>query len=107
MKTIGIRRLRENPGLLTQWSQEGEYTLITNRSEPVSLSIPFNQALLDQGVQTNIAIKLFEDKVLTLVQAAKLARLSVETFLGKLSALNIPVVDLDETELDEDLKHFE
>ena len=104
MKTIGVRALRENPSVLTKSATKGEYLLITNRNTPVSLSIPFDDKLLNAGVHLSVAINLFEDNVLTLSKAAQLAKMSVESFLEQLSILGLDVVDQDETCLLEDLK---
>jgi len=38
MKTIGVRALRENPGVLSQSAAAGEFILIANRNNPVSLA---------------------------------------------------------------------
>ena len=103
MKTIGVRALRENPGVLSQSAEAGEYVLVTNRSDPVSLAIPFDEDLLQLGVHVNVAIKLYQDGVLTLPRAARIARLSVEEFLGKLAILGVVVVEQDADELEADL----
>ena len=103
MKTIGVRALRENPGVLSQSAEAGEYVLVTNRSDPISLAIPFDEELLRSGVHINLAVKLYEEGVLTLPRAARIAQLSVEDFLVKLSILGIVVVDQDAGELEADL----
>ncbi|MBX2808268.1 MAG: UPF0175 family protein [Cellvibrionaceae bacterium] len=103
MKTVGVRALRENPGILSQSAAEGEFVLLTNRNEPISLSVPFNDDLLDAGVNINVAIKLYEEGVLTLAKAAKLSKMPVETFLNKLGCLGIVVVDQSTKDLSADL----
>ena len=75
MKTVGVRALRENPGLLSQCAAVGELLLVTNRSDPVSIALPFNDDLLRAGVQVHLAVKLYEDGVLTLAKAGVHIRL--------------------------------
>ena len=103
MKTIGVRALRENPAILSQSALAGEYVLVTNRSDPVSLAIPFDEELLRSGVHVNLAIKFYEEGVLSLPRAAKLARLPLEDFLARLATLGIVVVEQDADELEADL----
>lgn len=103
MKTIGVRALRENPGVLSQSAVAGEYVLLTNRSDPVSLSIPFDDKLLETGVHINIATKLYAEGLLTLTKAAKLAKLSPEAFLENLATLGVVTVDQGIDELQSDL----
>ncbi|NIB43522.1 prevent-host-death family protein [Pseudomaricurvus alkylphenolicus] len=103
MKTIGIRALRENPGVLSQSAAAGEFVLVTNRSDPISLSVPFDDELLRAGVHVNMAIKLYEDGLLTMPKAARLAKMSVEEFMSRLAVLDIVVVDQSSEELASDL----
>jgi len=107
MKTVGIRALRENPGVLSQCAAAGEYLLVTNRNEPVSLSVPFDDTLLNQGVHVNMAVKFYEDGVLTLARAAQVAGMPVEAFLKTLASLGVVVVDQSNEELLEDLETIE
>lgn len=55
------------------------------------------------GVTLALAIKLFEEKTLTLAQAAKLAMIPLEAFAAEVSQRGIPVVDYSARELAEEL----
>lgn len=103
MKSIGVRALRENPGVLSQSAKKGEYVLITNRSNPVSLSVPFTDKLIEVGVHISLAVKLYEEQVLTLSKAATLASMSSEAFLAELALLGVVVADQSPEELSADL----
>ena len=103
MKSIGVRALRENPGILSQSAADGELVVITNRNKPSSISVPFDDVLLESGIHVSLAISAFKTGVLTLVKSARLAKMPVESFLEKLSLLGIEVVDQSATELDADL----
>lgn len=73
----------------------------------MSLSVPFDKALLQSGVHISLALKLYEDGVLTLVKAATLAQLSTENFMEKLASYGVVVVDQSEEELAADLNVFD
>ena len=103
MKTIGVRALRENPGVLSKSAALGEFVLVTNRNDPISLAIPFNEDLLKNGVHINLAVGFYEQGVLTLTKAAILAKMSVEKFMEVLGHHGIAVVEHSCDELDADL----
>ena len=103
MKTVGVRALRENPRVLSQSAAKGEFVLLTNRNDPISLAVPFDYHLLKSGVHINLAVILYEQNVLPLTKAAALAKLPVEEFLALLAAANVVVVDQSPEELQSDL----
>ncbi len=104
MKTIGVSNLRENPSILNQCANLGEYVLLTNRNQPMSLSIPFSQSLLDNGVHISMAVSLCEQGVITLVKAAKIAKMPVQDFLLCLNDYSVVVVEQSQQELNDDLE---
>jgi predicted HTH domain antitoxin len=63
-----------------------------------------SKEILKKGCGVNVAIKLFQDEELTLAQAAQSVKMSVETFLERLSALGIDVVGQSEADILEDLQ---
>jgi predicted HTH domain antitoxin len=78
--------------------------LVTNRNNPISLSVPFSDDLLQSGIGVTMAVKLFEEGILTLPKAAKFANLSIEEVLLKLAAPGVVVVDQTTKELESDLE---
>ncbi len=99
METVEIRKVRENPNVLTKLVEAGELTLITDHGNPIAVNIPFTRDLVQQGIHVKLAATLLEDGVLALVSAAKIAQLSVEGFLEKLALLGIVAVDYEAGEL--------
>ena len=106
MDTFTVRDLREHTGTLIHDAEEGKLSLITKHGRPVFLAVPFSQDLLDLGLRTALAIKLFTDETVTLEKAAKVAGLNMETFIEKLGQLGVPVVNYSANELEQELKDF-
>lgn len=97
------RDLRNNVGGLMKDAEAGQIALITKRGKPTAVSLPFNQELLNLGVNRAFALKLFEQKITTLVQSAKIANVTVYDFLDMLKETDIPAVDYPTEELQEEL----
>jgi predicted HTH domain antitoxin len=57
-------------------------------------------------VNKSLALHLFEKKIFTLSQAAKIAGLSIDEFLDILKGTDIDVVDYPENEVDTDLENI-
>jgi predicted HTH domain antitoxin len=66
----------------------------------------FYSQLLNLGVNKSLALHLFEKKIVTLSQAAKIAGLSIDDFLDILKGTEIDVVDYPENEVDTDLENI-
>jgi predicted HTH domain antitoxin len=106
MDSMGIRALRENPGQLTKNAQAGKCTLLNNRNKVLAITIPFDQTLIEQGLKVKLAAALFSEQIITLVNAAKIAELPVETFIEKLGIMGIPVINQTPEELEKDLQNL-
>ncbi len=109
MNDLGVfsaRELRNNTGQLIKDAEKGRLSIITKHGRPKILAVPFNSQLLNLGVNKSLALHLFEKKIVTLSQAAKIAGLSIDEFLDILKETEIDVVDYPENEVDTDLENI-
>ncbi len=106
MDTFTVRDLREHTGTLIHDAEQGKLSLITKHGRPVFLAVPFTSELINFGLRTALAIKLFQEETITLEKAAKISGLNMETFIEKLGQLGIPAVDYSSDELKQELKNF-
>ncbi len=61
MKTLGFSTLKGSSDELLRWTKSNEVVVMTDNGKPVSLSIPFDDALLHEGLHIQLAAKLFEE----------------------------------------------
>ena len=106
MDTFTVRDLREHTGTLIHDAEAGKLSLITKHGRPVFLAVPFSEDLLVLGLRPSIAIKLYQEKTMSIGKAAKLAGQSIEVFIENLGKLGIPVVNYSPDEIDKELKDF-
>ena len=107
MQTLDIftaRDLRNNVGGLMKDAETGGIALITKRGKPTAVALPFDKKLLSLGLDKSFALRLYEQKLTTLVQSAKIAEVSIYDFLDMLKATNIPVVDYPEADFNKELE---
>jgi prevent-host-death family protein len=106
MSTLDIfsaRDLRNRSGDLLRESEAGNLSIITKHGRPAALAVPFDEALLALGLPTHLAVRLFDQRLITLAQASKLAGKPIEDFIEILGASNVDVVDFAPEELGNDL----
>ncbi|MEB2793156.1 MAG: UPF0175 family protein [Caldisphaeraceae archaeon] len=70
----------------------------------LKISIPERIGIDDYEARLLLAIELYREGRLTLKQAAELAGLCVEDFMRELSRRKISIINLDEEELEEELR---
>ncbi len=104
MQTFSIRDLRERSGELSREAEAGHISLVTKRGQPLFVTIPMSETLLDQGTKVSLAEHLFKEGILSLGKAAKVAGMPYVTFSEHLSRLGIAVVDYSPDELEEELR---
>ena len=107
MKTFTVRDLREHTGTLIHNAESGKLALITKHGRPVFVALPFSEELLKSGLASAFAVNLYQEGVLTLGKAAKLANCSPEAFIEILGNLGIPSVSYSVSELSKESKDFE
>lgn len=106
MDTFTVRDLREHTGTLIHDAEAGKLSLVTKHGRPVFLAVPFSEELLEMGLRPAIAVKLYQDEVITLEKAAKLAGQSMEAFIERLGKLGIPAINYSPDALNQELKDF-
>ncbi len=99
LDVFSVRDLRTRSGDLLKDAELGQMSIITKRGRPTILALPFDRRLLEQGVHRVLALRLFEDRQMTLAQAAKVAGLSLDEFLDLLASLGLAAVDYPPDEL--------
>src|SRR3990167_2464168 len=104
MDTFTVRDLRERTGKLIHDAEAGHLSLVTKHGRPVFIAVPFSEEMLKFGLRSAMAIKLYDEEVVTRGAAAKIAGDSIPVFIDKLGALQIPVVRYSPEELDQELK---
>ena len=103
MDTFTVLDLRERTGALIRDAEAGKLSVITKHGNPVFVAVPFNESLLTGDVRVSLAIKLFDEDVLTLAQAAKFAGLALEEMIERTGAAGVAVVRQPAEELDQEL----
>lgn len=93
LDVFSVRDLRTRSGDLLRDAERGQLALITKHGRLAIVAVPFDRRLLEQGVHRALALTLFEQRQLTLAQAAKVAGLSLDAFIDLLEPLVLPVVD--------------
>lgn len=103
MDTFSIRDLRERTGDLVRNAEAGQLSVIAKHGHPVFVAVPFSDTLLNNGVNVALAVRLYQDHMLSMGRAAKIAAMPLESFMDCLGNLGIPVIDYEPAELEGEL----
>jgi len=93
MKTLGIKSIHDNPGLLSKSLEGGAYSLITKHGVPVGIALGFESDMLEEGLKRYLVAKAFEAGDMSLGEVARAWKTSREEAMGILDGLCIPVAD--------------
>ena len=107
METYSVRDLRDRTGELIQGAEAGHMALVTKHGRPVILAVPFDDKLLDQGIRVSLAVRLFDEGVITQGQGAKLAGIMLAEFFAACAARQVPVVRYSADEIQKELDQFD
>jgi prevent-host-death family protein len=99
MLTFSIRDLREHTGDLVRNAEQGQLAVVAKHGQPVFVAVPLDATMLQYGVPAALALKLFQEGALSLARAARLAGMSTEDFIDRVTAQGVVVVDYSPAEL--------
>lgn len=103
MKSFTVHDLQVRTGELIRCAEAGKLSVVTKNGAPVFVAVPFDDTLLERGVRSSLAIKLFNDGSLTLAQAAKVAGFGIEEMIERTGTAGVAVVQQTPEELDHEL----
>ena len=106
MLSFGIRNLRENIGTYAAQAKTGAISVITRNGMPLTVNIPFDETLVKLGAHKALAVKLYQEEVLTLNKAAKLAGMPMDKFIAVLGSAGISVFGYDADDVQRELDRF-
>ncbi len=105
MQYFSIKDLRERIGDYANQAKSGVMSVISRNDTPLTLNIPFDDQLIMLGVHKSLAIKLYEEEILTLSKAARYAGVKTDEFIKLLGAGGISVLG-DAQDLKNELSQF-
>ncbi len=103
LNVFSARDIRQRSDELLRNAEHGRLSVITKHGRPAILAVPFDERLIEVGIHRAMALRLFEQRQVTLVQAARLAATTPEEFVDLLGAAGIPAVDYPPEELDDEV----
>ncbi len=101
VKTYSARELRDSHFLT-----DDSMSVITSHGKPVKVAIPFDDRMFDEGISRALALNLVENHVITQAKGAKMAEMSLVSFLELMSKFGISAADQNSQEISEELERF-
>lgn len=102
VNTYTSREIRGN-----RFLEDDAVCIVTSHGKPVKIAIPFDDRGLHEGIEKAMALHLVENHILTQAKAAKIAGLSLSTFLDLMAKYGISAVDQSEAEIRAELAQFQ
>ena len=93
VSVFSVRDLRVNSSTLVREAEAGQVSIITKRGKPAVLALPFGSRLLEVGLDKDLALALFERRLITLAKAAKLAGVTQDAFMDLIAESGLVAVD--------------
>jgi prevent-host-death family protein len=104
MHTFTIRDLRDRTAEIVREAEAGHLSVVTKHGQPVFVAVPFDEALLREGVLVSLATHLFKSAELSLSRAARLAGQSALEFMDTLARAGVAVARPEPGELAQELQ---
>lgn len=104
VSVFSVRDLRVNSSTLVRDAEAGQVSIVTKRGKPAVLALPFGSRLLEVGLDKDLALALFERRLITMAKAAKLAGVTQDAFMDLIAESGLVAVDYPAEELADELR---
>jgi len=105
MDTLTVEDLKHTPNRLVDDAARGEVALVINQGQPAFFTLPFDETLLTRGAKVALAMHLFNQEIVGLEGAARIAGVSQSEMIDCLGEARIPVVRYGPGELEAEIAH--
>jgi predicted HTH domain antitoxin len=104
MDTLTVEELKQTPSRLVEDAARGEVALVVDQEGlPAFFAMPVDEALLTRGAKVALAMRLFDQEIVGLEGAARMAGISQSEMIDCLGAARIPVVRYGPGELEAEI----
>ena len=103
LEVFSVRDLRLRSSELVREAEAGQVSVITKRGRPAVVAVPFGTRLVDLGLDKDLALALFDQGLITLAKAAKLAGVTQDVFMDLMAEAGSVAVDYPPEELTDEL----
>jgi predicted HTH domain antitoxin len=107
MKTFKTTELADHVGDLVRSASEGELSVITQDGQPVFMTVPVSKEMSADELAVSLAVKLFDEDVITSREGARMAGVTLAEFLLACSQRGVPVVRYPPSELEMELANIQ
>jgi prevent-host-death family protein len=104
MGLFTARDLRIRSSALVRDAERGKLSVITKRGKPTALTVPFDRRLVELGLPADLAVSLFERRLVTMAKAAKIAGLTLDAFMDLLAQTGVAAVDYPASDLQREME---
>ena len=101
MQSFAVRDLREHTGELVRNAESGHCSVVSKHGKPLFVALPFDDALLQVGVNIALADKLVHSGELSVGAGAKLAAMPYAAYLQHLGSTGYSM--LEDADVDHEL----
>lgn len=106
MRTFTVNDLTQQPQRLLAQAKHGEVTVVTESGKAVMLAVPLEQGAPIQTTLIELAAQLYDNEMISLERAARIAGLSYSETIDEFGRRGIATIRLTPEELERELAAF-
>ena len=106
MHTVTVEDFTRQPQRVLAEATQGTVTVVTASGKPVMLALPLEQGASIQTTLIDLAAQLYDNEMITLERAARIAGLSYSETIDEFGRRGIATIRLTPGELEQELAAF-
>jgi antitoxin (DNA-binding transcriptional repressor) of toxin-antitoxin stability system len=107
MQSVSMRDLKNNPATMTSHLEEGDAVFVTKHGKPIGITFPLDNSMVNQSIKELLFFDLYNKGEISFGKLAQFLDVSKDKLRKMFTAMNLPVIDYDPKEVENELSVFE
>jgi len=106
MQSVTIRDIKNNPAIMTSQLEKGHPVFVTKHGKPIGVTLPLDESMVNQSIKELLFFDLYKKEEISFGKLAEFLEIKKDKLRKMFASLNMPVIDYDPKEIEEELNAF-
>jgi len=106
MESVTLRDIKNNPATMTSHLSDGKPVFLTKHGKPIGITLPLDDNMVNQSIKELLYFDLYKQDEISFGKLAEFLGVRKDKLRKMFASMNMPVIEYDASEVQEELEAF-